>query len=106
MKWAGQKLPVWLIIDESGQQPPELGKLLHLHTNEESAINQVRLPEFAEKQYRLRAMATTAELREALAEFVQAGGVYASINTRTPAGTTGRIYPALDLLSRFHTSPA
>jgi hypothetical protein len=94
-------LPVWLIVDEIGQQSTELGKLLHLFTTEEQAKSITGYPPLAGKQVWVRMLATPGEVRIALEKFEQGGGVHVSINTRTSTGSEGRIYSAWELLDKI-----
>jgi hypothetical protein len=94
-------LPVWLIVNDTGRQSPELGELLNLFTTEEQAKNQMSYLPLAGKQVWVRRLATPGEVRLALEKFEQGGGVYVSINTRTSTHTEGRIYPVRELLDRI-----
>jgi hypothetical protein len=99
-------LPVWIIADHTGQQSAELGKILQLFTSHEVAEELASYPPLADKQIQVQPVATSDELHAALALFAKAGGVYVSIDKRSPTGSEGRIYAVDEMLNNFAPRPA
>jgi hypothetical protein len=89
-------LPIWVIVDEAGQQRSELGNLLHLFTDKGFAERLASGSPLTGS--RVCELATPVAVRELVQVFEQAGGAYVSIDSRTPEGSEGRIRLARELL--------